>query len=162
MKAAALLATTLLAAALPAPAQGRKDLKKLQIRSVKETVTDYQAGAEANYPESEEKFNKDGRRVELTEYQKDGKPKRRTTYAYNASGDVTEEAEYGADGKLKEKTRHEYNALGEKTAELKFDGAGALQRRHEYKYDRNGLKAERRTYDAAGKLLQVKKYTYAK
>jgi hypothetical protein len=162
MKAAALLALALLPAALPATAQGRKDLKKLQIKSVKETVTDYTAAGETGYPESEEKFNKDGRTVERIEYQHDGKPKRRTAFSYDENGDLKEESEYGPDGKLKEKTRYAYNALGEKTAEMKYDGAGALQRRHEYKYDRNGLKTERRTYDAAGKLLQLKRYTYTK
>lgn len=141
-------------------AQGKKEVKKYNIREVTETLTYYEDGVAQTRPESYEKFDKDGNTVEKIDYNKEGKIKERVVRKYDRFGEQTEEIVFDGDGKQKEREVYKYNNMGEKSEEWKYDENDQLISKSYYTLDGRGLKTEKKTYDAAGNPIEVKNYEY--
>lgn len=157
MKERFFLIIALLFATLAAPAQGKKEVKKHNIKS--SAIVDIEGGKTLNNKRAV--FDKSGETIEETDYDKDGNLKTVKKYKFNKEGDVMEEEEFDAKTKFSERRLMKYNALGEKTEERVTDAAsGKTIKVHYYSYDSRGLKTERKTVDPTGKVLSIRKYTY--
>ena len=79
-----LLAFIFVFAAFQVFAQGKKDIKKYNIKAV--TITKNEDGK--SLTEEKSVYDKNGRLIELTDYNKDGQIKTIHKYKYNKSGDI--------------------------------------------------------------------------
>lgn len=168
-------------------AQSRKDVKKYGIRSSTVTRVLYSDGKETGIiTEKSEKFDKEGRVTDETEYDDKGAFRKRTTWKYNREGEVTEETEWNVQGSVQRKTsstfdennrkvnevitdgsgkiiswnKYGYDPMGVKIFELDLDENGKTLKKSLYTYDKNGLKKERKTYNGQEELMYIRKYRY--
>jgi uncharacterized protein YkuJ len=167
-------------------AQGKKTVKKFNLKSTTVNTTDYSDGKERTFTESIEKFDKEGNVIEDTEFNKDGTFKKKETRIYNKAGDITQECHYDkndalinklvityndnndklseqktdGNGKIISWVKYGYDAMGEKIFELELDEKGKTITKSLFSYDSKGLKKEKKVYDGNEVLLSVKKYTY--
>lgn len=183
----AFLILFLLSLGLSVNAQGKKDIKKLKIKSATTTTIEIVDGKEKVLNDTYQRFDKEANVLEDVEYNKDGVTfKKKESRKLNKNEDVTEEIIYDEKGNVKKKTLTEYNAKNDKTIETVYDGKGAIiekitygynsdgnknfeltsdasgktVKKAIYTYSKNGLKAEKKTYNANGDLISTKKYTY--
>ena len=134
--------------------QGKKDVKKLKIKSTTVVVTDLSDGNEKTRTDSYEKFDKDGNVTELIEYSKDGSIKKKEGHTYNKNGDITEEKIYDDKGNLKKKITTEYNANKDKTFETTYDSGGKLIEKTQHGYNAKGDRSYEITMDDKGKMIK--------
>ena len=78
-------------------------------------------------------YNSDGRKIEETEYDKDGQ-KWKKKFEYSAEGKLVRELVYGASGKLDNIRKFEFNELGRKKIEYIYDSRGKLKKYKVYEY----------------------------
>jgi hypothetical protein len=169
-------------------AQSRKDAKKYGIRSATVTRVTYSGSKESgSQTEKIEKFDKEGRVTDETDFDERGSFRKRTTWKYNKDGEVTEEVEWNAHGAVLKKTavtfdennrkvsevvtdgtgkilawtKSGYDSMGEKIFELELDEHGKTLKKSLYTYNKDGLKKERKTFNGQEELLYVKKYQYS-
>lgn len=79
---------------------------------------------------------------------------------YSPEGKKMEETEYDGDGKKKWTKRYEYDAAGKVTRELVYDNYNRLQTYKKFEYNEFGRKKVQYTYNAKDKLIGIKKYKY--
>lgn len=139
-------------------AQSKKDIRKNNVKTLTETITNYENGKETTLNDVFRRFDKNGEVIEEINYDKNGKMKSKTITKYKDE-DKTEETIFDANGKQLSREVYKYNVDGEKVEELHYDAKNELESRSLYTLKR-GLKLERKTYDEKGKLIQVKKYNY--
>lgn len=140
--------------------QSKKDVRKNNIKSVTEVITEYENGKESTHNDVSKKFDKNGAVIQEINYDKNGVLKEKILTKNNKEGDKIEEAYFDANGKQFERFTYKYNDSGEKTEEIKYDAKNVLISKSVYTINKNGLKTEKKTYDTKGKLIQVKKYMY--
>jgi hypothetical protein len=114
-------------------AQGKKIIKEKGIATI--TVNEYFIGEGMDEPvvESIEKFNEDGERVEIREFNKKGETKRWEKYLYDKDGNVVEQ--------------------------IFLDGKGRITETEKNVYD-GKLRIEKQYYNKKGKLYKKKVYQY--
>ncbi len=167
-------------------AQGKKTVKKFNLKGSTVTTTTYSDGKEMTFVESNLKFDKDGNVIEEIEFNNDGTFKKKETRIYNKNGEVTQECHYDKNdllltklvitynsnndklsehktdgsGKVLSWTKYGYDTMGEKIFELELDDKGKTITKSMFTYDNNGLRKEKKVYDANEVLISVKKYSY--
>ena len=172
-------------------AQKRKEIKKYKIKSVTEWTTLYESGkVSATFKSQYTAFNKEGKTIEDTEFNRDGTLKKKETVTYNKNSDKVEETKFDneqsqpkekgtkkisysyngdnekteeirfLENKMVKKSVFQYNSLGEKTAELIYDENSKLKKKHLFIYNGQSLKIENKVYNGQDVLESVKKYTY--
>jgi hypothetical protein len=85
---------------------------------------------------------------------------KKTISKYNKNGDKIEETEYDGTGKMLGKTIYAYNNFGEKVSELHYDGGGIVNKKVKYTYDNKSLKTTRESFLSDNTLESIKKYAY--
>ena len=78
-------------------------------------------------------YNAAGRKIEETEYDKDGQ-KWKKKFEYSADGKLVRELVYNASGKLDNIRKFEFNELGRKKIEYIYDAKGKLKKYKIYEY----------------------------
>jgi len=111
----------------------KKEIRSLKILSVTGSETDLRERHPKTIQESYQKYNRQGKIVEIIERDNNGVITLHESYDYDTDGNKTVEIQYLPNGKIKKK--------------------------HIYKYE-NGLRTERLTYDARNRLIGQKKYIY--
>ncbi len=143
---------------LQVSAQKKKDIKKNNIKSV--TVTEHAGGK--SIKTSKTVFNTaNGKIIEETEYDDEGKTDKVIKYKYNTEGKLIEESVFSEKNSLLEKRTYKYNVLKQKSEECLFDEKGKLVKKSIYIYDTKGLKSEKKVFDGNNTLISHKKYTYS-
>ncbi len=114
-------------------AQSQKEVKKKGI--TKRTVTEivYEDGLNRELVEELQRFDEEGRLLELKEFSNDGKLKNWVIYTYTTEGEVATESYFSGKEKLKEKVEYIY---------------------------KDGLRSEKRYYDGKDRLVKKKVYEY--
>lgn len=149
------------------PAQSKKQIKEMKIKSCTETTVLYNDGKEtATFKSAFSAFDKDGNTTEEIQYNQDGSVKRRETAKY-AGKNKTEEVVDSRGDKDTEgnksnyrKTIYKYNSNGDKTEETDYDAAGNVVKRTTYAYTKSGDKQFEVIYDGSGKLIKKIVYGY--
>lgn len=141
-------------------AQGKKTIRKNNIKGMTEVITDYENGRENTHNDVAKKFDKEGETIQEINYDKNGVLKEKILTKNNKEGDKIEEIIFDANGKQSSRFTYKYNSDGEKIEEVKYDAKNSLQSKSVYGINKNGLKTEKKTYDSKGKLIQTKKYVY--
>ena len=129
-----LIAAVLLCFASGAGAQGRKTVKEKGILSV--TVEEYflEEGMKEPVVESFERFNEDGERIELKEYNKRGEIKKWEQYVYDGKGQLIEEKFLDDRGKVV-RTEKSVFTDGLRTEKFFYDQRGRLFKKKVYVYE---------------------------
>src|ERR1051326_775264 len=144
----------------------KKDIKSFKIKSITETVTDYENGKETSTrKDSYFAYDKDANILVNEEYRKDGTLKHKETNKYDGKGNKTEEVVFDAaesTPKVEKNIRCvcKFDMDDNKTEELEYDADGKLIKKVVYSYDSKGLKVEKKEYDGANNLLSSRKYQY--
>ena len=165
----------------------KKDIKLYKIKSVTETVTEYENGKESVRKDSYIVYDKNANILQNEEYKRDGtlkhkevnkydsqenrleqtlyeapKPEKNVKYVckYDMDDNKVEELQYDPTGKLVSKTQYSYSPKGNRTVEVSFDPAGKLIKKVVYAYDTKGLKVEKKEFNNENKLILLRKYEY--
>src|SRR5574337_897378 len=130
----AILTGLMLVLAFVLPAQSKKQIKELTIKSVTETVTKYRDGKEtATYKATYKTFDKDGNTTLDIQYNENGTVRKKQTTKYdgkdkieevteNNGGDADDEDNDNNDAAKKyKKITWKYNSAGDKTEEVDYD-----------------------------------------
>ncbi|MFN8355939.1 MAG: hypothetical protein U0Y10_15905 [Spirosomataceae bacterium] len=141
-------------------AQSKKEVKKFDITSTTETVTETIDGKEVTHNDLIKKFDKHGNEIEEINYDKVGKLKERFVRKFDKNDNKIEEVTFDGNNHQTKKEIYKYDELGEKSEEYEYDAKNVLVSKSVFVLDRRGLKSEKRTYDAKGKLIQIKRYRY--
>lgn len=141
-------------------AQGKKIIRKNNVKGITEVITDYENGKESTHNDVVKKFDKNGETIQEINYDKNGILKEKILTKNNKDGDKVEETTFDANNKQSSRSTFKYNSDGEKIEEAKYDAKNNLQSKSVYSINKNGLKTDKKTYDAKGKLIQTKKYIY--
>lgn len=141
-------------------AQSKKDIAKNNILSETATVTKIEDGKEITFKDTYTVYDKDGKVIEETNYNKEGAVKDKKSYKYDAQKNKIEESDFEGKSNETKKTTYTYNANNDKVSEIEYDASGNIKKQITYTYDSNGFKKDKKTYDANKKLISIKKYTY--
>jgi len=147
-------------------AQSKKEVLKKKIKSITENVTVYENGKEATYKESYILFNKAGKIIEETTYNKDGSIQKKETFKFDNDKNKLEETYYRdaeeekKKGVESKKISYKYNVNGDKSEEIEYDGSGKVTKKIVYGYNGLGEKNLETHYNGDGKLLKKAAYTY--
>src|ERR1051326_2018426 len=144
----------------------KKDIKSFKIKSITETVTDYENGKETSTrKDSYFAYDKDANILVNEEYRKDGTLKHKETNKYDGKGNKTEEVVFDAaesTPKVEKNIRCvcKFDMDDNKTEELEYDADGKLIQKTQYSYNTKGDKTFEAVYDASGKLIKKVVYSY--
>lgn len=141
-------------------AQSKKEIKKYDLVTATETITEVVDGKEITRNDSYKKFDKDGNVVEEVKYDNYGKVEERIVRIFDKFDNKTQEITFDATNRQLKREVYKYDELGEKVEESEFNSKNQLVSRSVFTNDRRGLKSEKKTYDGKGKLIQTKKYRY--
>jgi hypothetical protein len=100
------------------------------------------------------KYDDKGNRIEVADYDADGKLTGKFLSKYDDRGNQIEVADYDADGKLRRNFLYKYDDRGNQIERAFYGAVGKLIGKDLYKYDDKGNEIERAIYDAAGKLTR--------
>src|SRR6187455_606501 len=103
--------------------QGKKTVKKYNLKSTTINTTEFVDGKELTHVESVEKYDKEGNVIEDIEYNKDGTFRKKEIRQFNKAGDITQESRYDEHDVLISKLVITYNDSGDKLSEQKTDGS---------------------------------------
>jgi hypothetical protein len=140
--------------------QSKKEVKKYDIVSVTETITEVVDGKEITRNDSFKKFDKDGNVLEEIKYDNYGKVEERIVSIFDRFDNKTQEIRFDAANRQIKRETYKYDDTGEKTEEVEYNAKNTLVTRAVFVTDRRGLKSEKKVYDSKGKLIQTKKYRY--
>jgi len=127
-----ILSSVLLAG--PLMGQDRETIKEKKIAS--RTVHEYflEQGMDKAVVESIEKYDENGKLIEIKEFNSKGEVKLWEEYIYNEEGKVEEARYFNARGKLESKEKHIYSD-GLRTEKLYYNSKDKLVKRKVYEYE---------------------------
>ncbi|OFX71741.1 MAG: hypothetical protein A2X12_08985 [Bacteroidetes bacterium GWE2_29_8] len=139
--------------------QGKKTVKKNQIKSI--TVISSTTGGEKNkvIKESYEEFDENGNSSLKIDFDKNGNIKTKEANIYNAKGDIIETIKYNGNDVVKKRIKYAYNSLGNKISETITTDEGTILKKNIYTYNAKGLKDEKRIFNP-NEIETIKKYSY--
>lgn len=140
--------------------QKKKSIKKLNLKSVTESVISVEEGKSKTLKDSYTGFDKNGNVLSEIKYNADGSIRKKTMNKYDEEGNKTEEAEYNGSGKLISKIVNTYNAKGDKSTEMEYDVNNVLLKKSLFSYDSRELKTEKKIYNGSNVLIKTHKYSY--
>ena len=140
--------------------QKKKSVKKLNLKSVTESVISVEGGKNKSLKDSYTGFDKSGNVTSEIKYNSDGSIRKKTIFKYDEEGNKIEEAEYNGSGKLVSKVVNAYNAKGDKTTEIEYDANNVLLKKSTYVYDSRNLKTEKKIYNGGNVLIKTHTYSY--
>jgi hypothetical protein len=155
--------------------KNKKDIKKNKIKSIAEFASIIENGKETTFKVSYTAFDKNGKSIEETEFNKDGSIQKKGSTKYDSNDNKIEETNFrqkeakatetgtNAPTKANLNTRItcKYNANNDKTEENIFDaGSGKLISKQVYTYNGKGEKSMETTFDETTKLIKKALYTY--
>ena len=143
--------------------QSKKDIKKLKIKSITETVTVYENEKSISYKLSFVSYTKNAKITEMTDYNRDGSIRRKETATFDEQGNKIEELIYGSLESVvvtNRKTISKYNTDNNKTEDMEYDGKGKFIRSQKFTYDNYNNKKTETVFDAAGKINKKVTYRY--
>jgi hypothetical protein len=156
-------------------AQSKKEIKNNKIKSVTELETVTENGKEITYKIYYCMFDKSGRIIEETDFNKNGNIQKRILTRYDNNNNKIEETYFydkgskPVDDKIKAeskqnlntRTAYKYNANNDKTEETMFEiPSGKLITKQNISYNGKGEKVMEDTFNGEGKLIKKTTYTY--
>jgi hypothetical protein len=141
-------------------AQSKKEIRNAKVKSLTETITNFENGKEIVITDNIQKFDKNGNVIDEMKYDKAGKLESRIITKYNSEKDKLEETILDEKGKQIERITYKYDTEGDKKEEIHYGPNNELVVKMVYNVNLKGLKTERKSFDAKGKLVQIKKYNY--
>lgn len=146
-------------------AQTKKQIREFAIRSVTETVTNFENGKEKEtFKAHFSSWDKKGNLVEEAGYNKDGSLKYRETRKFEDDREVEETEEYPAGKKSSDKPSYRKTvstyAKDKKVSEQLLDKDGKILETTRFTYNNMGDKTEELTLDATGKTIGSVRYEY--
>lgn len=142
-------------------AQSKKDLKDAGIKSRIEMTSKLEKKSMVTYKESSEKYDDNGNKLEVIEYNSKGDIKTFTQFEYNEKGKVSKEMKIDPISKKPSRTI-EYTYDNDKLVkEIVYNKKSEVSETSLYSYD-GKLKTEKKTTNATGKVIETKTYTYEK
>ena len=148
--------------------QNKKDKKAIRtfkIKSITETVTNFDNGKESTRKDSYTVYDKNANILENEEYRKDGTLKHKESHTYDSNGNKTEEMIFDAADTKPNPEKYnrqvvKYDINDNKSEMLEYDAAGKLLYKTQYSYNSRGDRTFEATFDPAGKLIRKIVYTY--
>jgi len=142
-------------------AQSKKELKEAGVIYRIETTRKLEKKVMITYNESSEKYDENGNKTEVIEYNSKGDIKTFFQYEYNDKGKVNKEYKIDPISKKTSKTVEYIYEDDNLIKELVYNKKMELVETVVYSYD-GKLKLEKKTTNAAGKVIETKTYTYEK
>lgn len=142
-------------------AQSKKEIKDAGVISRTETTSKLEKKSMITFKESMEKYDENGNKTEVIEYNSKGDIKSFVQYEYNEKGKVTKESKIDPISKKPSKTIEYLYEDDKLTKELLYNKKNELIETTQYTYE-GRLKKEKKTTNASGKLIETKVYTYEK
>src|SRR4051812_7667772 len=145
--------------------QSKKEIKKNKIKSITELTSVIENGKEITFKDYYYVFDKEGRGIEETDFNKNGSVQKKQSSKYDNNDNKIEET-YFHDKELKTneeraiaesaqnkniRTVNKYNANNDKTEESTFDvSTGKLINKERFSYNAKGEKILEETYNGDG------------
>jgi hypothetical protein len=142
-------------------AQSKKELKDAGVKSRTEMTSKLVKKSMVTYKESFEKYDENGNKTEVIEYDSKGDIKSYTQFEYNDKGKVTKELKIDALSKKPVRTIDFFYEEDKLTKEIVYNKKNEVTETSIYTYD-GKLKLEKKTTNGSGKLIETKIYTYEK
>jgi hypothetical protein len=142
-------------------AQSKKDLKDAGVKMRVEMTSKLEKKTMVNYKESVEKYDENGNKIEVIEYNSKGDIKNYLQYEYNEKGKVVKEMKIDALNKKPIKTIEFTYEDDKLTKEILYNKKNEVAETSVYTYD-GKLKIEKKTTNGSGKVIETKTYTYEK
>ena len=142
-------------------AQTKKDLKEAGVKSRIEMTSKLEKKSMITYQESAEKYDDNGNKVEVIEYNSKGDVKSYMQFEYNDKGKVMKEMKMDASSKKPLRTVEFFYEDDKLTKEILYNKKNEIAEITVYTYD-GKLKTEKKTTNNNGKVIETKTYTYEK